>query len=81
MQTMPPVKSGISELDELTGGFFPGELTIVGARIEIGKTTFIISIIKNLIMNHTAKPVLFSMDLRSFSIKRHLVSMISGVSS
>lgn len=81
MVIMPPVKSGISELDELTGGFFPGELTIVGARDVRSETAFIFSVIKNSILNHTAKPILFSLSWSTFFIKQSLDSIISGVSA
>lgn len=33
-----PVQSGIVDLDRLIGGFFPGELTIIGAKPGTGKT-------------------------------------------
>ena len=32
--------TGIAPLDELTGGFHPGELTIIGARPSVGKSAF-----------------------------------------
>lgn len=35
-----PVNSGLKSLDRLIGGFFPGELTIVGAKPGTGKTVF-----------------------------------------
>ena len=38
-----PCVSGIETLDALTGGFMPGEFTIVGARPSVGKTAFAIS--------------------------------------
>lgn len=39
-----PCVSGLSTLDERTGGFFPGELTIIGARPSVGKTAFGVAI-------------------------------------
>jgi len=41
------VKSGLSDLDWLIGGFYPGELTIVGARPAVGKSAFALSILLN----------------------------------
>jgi len=32
------IKSGIADLDRATGGFFPGELAVVGARPAVGKS-------------------------------------------
>lgn len=42
--SITPCISGLSTLDERTGGFFPGELTIIGARPSVGKTAFGVSI-------------------------------------
>ena len=42
--SITPCVSGIATLDERTGGFFPGELTIIGARPSVGKTAFGVSI-------------------------------------
>ena len=42
--SITPCVSGLSTLDERTGGFFPGELTIIGARPSVGKTAFGVSI-------------------------------------
>lgn len=35
-----PCVSGLESLDRFTGGFFPKELTIIGARPSVGKTAF-----------------------------------------
>lgn len=35
-----PIGSGISGIDRLIGGFYPGELTIIGAKPGVGKTVF-----------------------------------------
>lgn len=35
-----PCASGLANLDNLIGGFFPGEMTIIGARPGVGKTAF-----------------------------------------
>lgn len=79
MQIIHSIKSGIKELDELTGGFFPDELTIVAARPDIGKTTVMLSVIQNLILNHAAKPVLFSLEMSNTCVMKILISMLSGV--
>lgn len=35
-----PVMTGVAELDALTGGMFPGEMTVIGARPGVGKSAF-----------------------------------------
>lgn len=34
------VKSGVYDIDRATGGFFPGELAVIGARPAVGKSAF-----------------------------------------
>lgn len=42
------IPSGFTSLDRITGGFRPGELTVIGARPSVGKSAFLRSIIRNL---------------------------------
>lgn len=35
-----PIESGLRDIDDIIGGFFPGELTIIGARPAVGKSSF-----------------------------------------
>lgn len=37
-----PIETGIKSLDELIGGYYPGELTTVCGREDVGKTAFIV---------------------------------------
>jgi replicative DNA helicase len=41
------VRSGITRLDEIIGGFFPGEMTLLGGRPSMGKTALALSIALN----------------------------------
>ena len=34
------IKSGVYDIDRATGGFFPGELAVIGARPSVGKSAF-----------------------------------------
>lgn len=36
MQNVYPIKTTFEKLDEITGGFFTGELTIIGSRPAVG---------------------------------------------
>jgi replicative DNA helicase len=42
------IPSGFGSLDRITGGFRPGELTIIGARPSVGKSAFLRNIVRNL---------------------------------
>jgi replicative DNA helicase len=37
----PPIRSGFYDIDDFVGGFYPGELTVIGARPSMGKTAFL----------------------------------------
>ena len=41
------IPSGFDSLDRITGGFRPGELTVIGARPSVGKSAFLRDIIRN----------------------------------
>lgn len=41
------IKTGFSTFDEMTGGFDPGDLVIIGARTSHGKTAFALNIAQN----------------------------------
>ena len=60
---MKAIKSNFTKLDNLTGGFFPGEVTVVGSRPTIGKTAFIASIIKNIIREPGNNCLFFSIEM------------------
>jgi len=34
------IKTGVADIDRATGGFFPGELAVIGARPAVGKSDF-----------------------------------------
>ena len=70
--------SGINNLDDLTGGFFPGELTIIGARPGTGKT-----VLGMLVALNAAKQGLrvgmLNLEMLDTQYGQRLISHISGV--
>ena len=76
--SVKPCISGLSTLDERTGGFFPGELTIIGARPSVGKTAFGVSIaVASALRGH--KVCVVSAEMISSQIGQRLLSDASGV--
>lgn len=57
------VASGFAELDELTAGFHPGELTIIAARPSMGKTAFSLNIAQHAVMKDKKKVAYFSVEM------------------
>lgn len=72
------VKSGITDLDRLLGGFYPGELTIIGAQPGAGK-----SVIGMLIALNAAKAGkksgLLSLEMADTQYGQRLFSHMTGV--
>lgn len=74
----PGILSGFRELDGLTNGFVPGELYIFAGRPGMGKTAFLLSMIRRMAQNGTPCGF-FSLEMSSLQISQRLVSQQSRV--
>lgn len=76
------VPSGFYDLDELTTGFYGGDMVIVAARPSMGKTSFVLAIALYVAQKIKDQSVaVFSLEMSGKQLARRLVSMISRVSS
>ncbi len=57
------VPSGFRDLDELTTGFQPGDLIIVGGRPSMGKTTFALNIAQHVAVEGGEPVAIFSLEM------------------
>lgn len=57
------VASGFVDLDELTAGFHPGEMTIIAARPSMGKTAFSLNIALHAALKEKKKVAYFSVEM------------------
>ena len=57
------VTSGFDDLDDMTGGFHPGTLTIVGGRPSMGKTAFVLNILDHAAVDSGVVPAMFSLEM------------------
>ncbi len=73
-----PVLSGIRDLDQLTGGFFPGELTIVGAKPGAGKSVFGMMVAMNAASSGRSSGVC-SLEMLDIQYGQRMISSLSGV--
>jgi replicative DNA helicase len=72
---LPGLSSGFKAIDNMTGGFIPGELTLLAARPSMGKTALGVNILANV-----TQPVLFfSMEMPSHQIARRVLAAESNV--
>lgn len=69
---------GFNELDTLLTGAYPQEVTIIAGSEGMGKTTWILSTIRNQIKNGN-KVALFSLEMTQEEITRNLIAMESGL--
>lgn len=68
------IKSGFSQLDEMTGGFFPSEFIVIGARPSVGKTAFAISMAINMAIHNKIPVGFFSAEMTSMAIMERILA-------
>ena len=74
------ISTGISNLDyHIGGGIFPGEITVIGSRPGIGKTTFALHIACNAVKSRNRVVAFFSLHETVKQMILKTVSMIGGI--
>jgi replicative DNA helicase len=76
----PGISSGICSLDDLIGGFEKGKVYVIGGRPCMGKEEFMLSMIRNIIMNKVPVLLFSTNHLKKDYIYR-LLSMHSDIPS
>lgn len=74
------VPSGFTDLDELTGGFMPGDLVILAGRPSMGKTALALNFLYNMCYKYPKKAMMFSLEMTNVQLVKRLLSMDSGIS-
>jgi replicative DNA helicase len=74
------ITTGLPKLNSLSGGFFPGELTIIAARPGMGKTELAISCAMSA-ANVGKKAHFVTLEMTAEQLTRRVMSSISGVST
>lgn len=76
--TLSAILTGLYDLDEILGGFFPGQLIVLAARPGIGKTAFALYLAKNLVARGV--PVFVqSCEMTSDELAMRFYSMVGEV--
>lgn len=75
------VPTGFAKLDELTGGFQPGDLIIIAGRPSMGKTAFALNIASNACLNSGISVAVFSLEMSKEQLALRLLSSESRVSA
>lgn len=71
--------SGFTELDEMTSGFQPGEMTIIAARPSMGKTAFSLNLALHAALVEKKKVAYFSVEMGKESVMVRLLASCARV--
>ena len=73
--------SGFTALDRLTSGWQPSDLVILAARPSMGKTAFVLSMMRNMAVEHKVPVVMFSLEMSNVQLINRLIVAETGLSS
>jgi replicative DNA helicase len=73
--------SGFTDLDELTGGFQPGNLIVLAARPAMGKSSLATNIAENAAVDHGKPVALFSLEMSERELAQRFIATQAKVSS
>jgi len=67
------VPSGFTKLDRLTSGWQRSDLVILAARPSMGKTAFVLSMARNMAVEHKRSVAVFSLEMASIQLVNRLI--------
>lgn len=75
------VPSGFNKLDEITSGFQNGELITIAGRPAMGKTSFALSIAKNVAVDNKIPTLFFSLEMNATTVVNRLISNLCEIAT
>ena len=76
---IPGLRTGYTELDQLTGGLKPGELVVLAGRPAMGKTALAMNIVEHVAAKENRAALVFSMEMGAKELTRRLASSVARV--
>lgn len=73
------LSTGLDELDDRTSGLQGGDLIIVAARPSMGKTTFAMNLVENVMIKSGLPVLVFSMEMPADSIVMRMLSSLGRI--
>lgn len=73
------VPTGFPSWDRLTGGLHPGEVTVIGARTSVGKTTLALQVSLTVLRSHPGLVVYCSPEMGRFQLLARIASQLAQV--
>lgn len=74
------IPSGFRDIDKETGGWQSSDLIIIAARPAMGKTAFILSMARNITVDHQIPMALFSLEMSSVQLITRMIASETGIS-
>ncbi len=75
------VPTGFVKMDKLTGGWQRSDMIIVAARPGMGKTAYVLSMARNIAVEHKKAVAVFSLEMSSTQLVTRLIASEAGISS
>ena len=73
------IPSGFEKLDRITSGWQNGELIAIGARPAMGKTAFVLSMVKNIAIDMNFPVSIFSLEMNEVYLVNRLMSNVCEI--
>jgi replicative DNA helicase len=67
------IPSGFTKLDRMTNGWQNSDLVIIAARPSMGKTAFVLSMARNMAVEHNRAVAIFSLEMASLQLVNRLI--------
>ncbi len=67
------IPSGFTKLDRMTNGWQNSDLVIIAARPSMGKTAFVLSMARNIAVEHNRAVAIFSLEMASLQLVNRLI--------
>ncbi|MCR5132047.1 MAG: replicative DNA helicase [Prevotella sp.] len=76
---MTGIPTGYSKLDEMTSGWQDSDLVIIAGRPAMGKTSFALSLAKNIAVDYRKPIALFSLEMNNVQLAQRLISNVCEI--
>ncbi len=73
-QEVTGTPSGFPDLDEITGGFQPGNLIVLAARPSMGKSSLAANFLENAAVRHNRPAVMFSLEMGESELAQRFIA-------
>jgi replicative DNA helicase len=75
------LRTGFERLDKMTSGWQNSDLVIIAARPAMGKTAFVLSMLKNMAVNYGTPVALFSLEMSNVQLVNRLITNVCEIPS